>query len=157
MSALKQAQDNGLTRRIGVSNFTIDLLDRGRALLGPDALATNQIEIHPWLQVPRIRDYACSAGLTLTAYQPLLKGQVSSDPTLSRIAETHGVAAGAVALAFLMAEGHVVIPASASAGNLAVNFAASQLQLTEAEIAEIRTINRGYRNINPTKSPHWDD
>jgi 2,5-diketo-D-gluconate reductase B len=68
MSALKQAQDNGLTRRIGVSNFTIDLLDRSRALLGPDALATNQIEIHPWLQVPKMRDYARSAGLTLTAY-----------------------------------------------------------------------------------------
>ncbi|WP_235936011.1 aldo/keto reductase [Devosia aurantiaca] len=114
MEALKRAQDDGHARLIGVSNFTIAHLERAAKLLGPGSLATNQVEIHPWLQVPTLRDYARSAGLQLTAYQPLVKGQVAEDETLKAIARELDTTPGAVALAFLMAEGHIVIPASSS-------------------------------------------
>ncbi len=157
MSALKQAQDSGYARLIGVSNFTIDHLERAAKLLGPNALATNQIEIHPWLQVPKLRDYARSAGLTLTAYQPLVKGQVTEDEVIKRVAEEADASPAAVALAFLMAEGHVVIPASSSRGNLQANFGASAVKLTAEQMDAIRQRNRGYRHINPAKSPRWDD
>lgn len=157
MLALQAAQDAGHARLIGVSNFNIALLEKARALLGEGALATNQIEIHPWLQGRRIVDHARKLGLQLTAYQPLVKGMVAEDPVLSRIAETHGVTPAAVALAFLMAEGHAVIPASSSRANLAANLAALDVTLAPEDIAEIRTLERGYRHINPDKSPRWDD
>lgn len=157
MLALKAAQDAGLARLIGVSNFNIATLERTRALLGEGALATNQIEIHPWLQGRTIVAYARAHGLRLTAYQPLVKGMVADDPVLARIAEARGVTPAAVALAFLMAEGHAVIPASSRRENLAANFAALGVTLTPAEIAECRTLDRGYRHINPDKSPRWDD
>jgi 2,5-diketo-D-gluconate reductase B len=157
MEALKQAQDDGLTRLIGVSNFTIDHLERAAKLLGPGALATNQVEIHPWLQVPKLRDYARSAGLQLTAYQPLVKGQVAQDEVLKAIAAELDATPGAVALAFLMAEGHVVIPASSSRNNLENNFSATAVTLSDEQMEAIRGINRGYRHINPAKSPRWDD
>lgn len=157
ISALKQAQDNGYARLIGVSNFTIDHLQRAEKLLWPNALATNQVEIHPWLQVPKLRDYARSAGLTLTAYQPLVKGQVTEDEVIKHVAVEVGVSPAAVALAFLMTEGHVVIPASSSRGNLQTNFSASAVELTAEQMDAIRQRNRGYRHINPAKSPRWDD
>jgi 2,5-diketo-D-gluconate reductase B len=157
MTALAEARDAGHARLIGVSNFTIPLLERTRALLGDDALVTNQVEIHPFLQVPRMRDFAKNIGLPLTAYQPLAKGEVGQDETLRAIAEAHGATPAAVSLAFLLAEGHIVIPASGSRANLEANFAARDLRLSPDEIEAIRRLNRGYRRIDPDKSPRWDD
>jgi 2,5-diketo-D-gluconate reductase B len=157
MLELRRAQDLGYARLIGVSNFTIDHLERTWALLGPGSIATNQVEIHPYLQQPRLRDYARAHGLTLTAYQPLAKGEVASDPALAEIGAKHGVPATTVALAFLMAEEHAVIPASTSAANLKANLAARDLRLEPGEIARIRGLDRGHRRINPAKAPRWDD
>src|SRR4028118_1859187 len=50
MLALAEAQRRGHTRMIGVSNFPIALLERTERLLGPGAIATDQVEIHPYLQ-----------------------------------------------------------------------------------------------------------
>lgn len=157
MTALAEARQRGLAKQIGVSNFTIALTDRAITLLGKDTLATNQVEIHPFLQTPRLCAHAKSVGLTLTAYQPLAKGAVSRDPLLIAIGARHGVAPSAVALAFLIAEGHVVIPASGQAANLQANFAATDVRLSPDEIAAIRGLEKGMRVINPPKSPAWDD
>jgi len=157
MLALAETKRRGWTRHIGVSNFPIALLERTFSLLGPDAIVTDQVEIHPYLQAPRLVDYCRSKGLTLTAYQPLYKGAVNNDPLLKSIAAEHDVTAAAVALAFLMAEGHVVIPASGSAENLRNNFASRDVTLTADEIARIRKLDRSARHINPAKSPRWDD
>uniref|UniRef100_UPI003101A3B4 aldo/keto reductase n=1 Tax=Neorhizobium sp. EC2-8 TaxID=3129230 RepID=UPI003101A3B4 len=157
MLALVEAQQKGYARLIGVSNYPIALLDKAVDLVGKDALVTNQVEIHPYLQAPKLAAHARKIGLPLTAYQPLAKGEIADDPILKRIAKKHGVTVAAVALAFLMAEGHIVIPASSSEGNLRANFAAGTISLEEAEMAEIRTLDRGYRRINPEKSPGWDD
>jgi 2,5-diketo-D-gluconate reductase B len=157
VTALAEARAKGYTRLIGVSNFTIALLERARELIGDCALATNQVEIHPYLQSPRLRDYARSRHLALTAYQPLAKGGVTNDPLLRDIAERHDVSASAVALAFLMAEGHIVIPASSNRTNLRDNFAALDVNLSPSEIEAIRGLDRGERRIDPVKAPAWDD
>jgi 2,5-diketo-D-gluconate reductase B len=157
LGELAEAKAMGHARLIGVSNFTIDYLEKGIALLGKDALATNQVEIHPYLQTPRLRDFARANGVMLTAYQPLAKGEIANDALLVKIAAAHGVTPSAVALAFLMAEGHAVIPASSSIANLKANFAATTTRLSPEEIAAIRALDRGHRRINPAKSPRWDD
>jgi 2,5-diketo-D-gluconate reductase B len=157
MTALGQAKAAGQTRLIGVSNFPIEHLKRARALLGDDALATNQVEIHPFLQSPTLRDFARSIELPLTAYQPLAKGSVGENETLREIAAKHGVTPAAVALAFLLAEGHIVIPASGSRVNLEANLRARDLKLRPEEIDAVRRLDRGERRIDPEKSPRWDD
>jgi 2,5-diketo-D-gluconate reductase B len=157
MLDLADAKARGHARLIGVSNFPIALLEKTRKLLGEGAIATNQVEIHPYLQAPKLRDHARSVGLPLTAYQPLCKGELRDDPMLKRIAERHGVTASAVALAFLMQEGHIVIPASSSEKHLRDNFSANGVRLDEAEMAEVRKLERGRRRIDPVKSPAWDD
>ena len=155
--ALAEARQRGWTKHIGVSNFPIALLEKTSSLIGREAIATDQVEIHPYLQAPKLVAYCRQNGLTLTAYQPLYKGAVNDDPLLKGIAEEHGVTAAAVALAFLMAEGHAVIPASGSEKNLRANLAAQDVSLPHEEIARIRTLDRSIRHINPAKSPRWDD
>jgi 2,5-diketo-D-gluconate reductase B len=157
MLGLKQAQEKGYARLIGVSNYPIADLERTRKLLGEGAIATNQVELHAYLQAPRLRDYARAHGVMLTAYQPLAHGELLGDPVLLEIARRHDAPVSAVALAFLMAEGHAVIPASTSEANLRANFKARDLHLTEGDIAAIRKLDRGLRRINPAKSPRWDD
>ena len=93
----------------------------------------------------------------LTAYQPLAQGRVSSDPVLLSIAERLGSTPAAVALAFLMAEGHVVIPASSSEPHLRANFPADLVHLSADDMLAIRKLERGLRIINPSISPRWDD
>ena len=157
MLALAEAQRRGHTRLIGVSNFPIALLERTERLLGPRAIATDQVEIHPYMQAPKLVTHARSKGLTLTAYQPLCRGAVASDRILQRIGEKHGVTASAVSLAFLIALGHVVIPASASETNLRANWRARDVRLDSGDMQTIHALHRGDRRINPEKSPAWDD
>lgn len=157
MTALAEAQDRGWTRLIGVSNFPIAHLKRAEALLGPGRLATNQVEIHPYLQAPRLAAYAAAQGLPLTAYQPLAKGRVAGDETLARIGAGHGVTAAAVALAYLLARGHLVIPASSDPRRLRENLAALDVALSDEDLDRIRALDRGERFIDPAKAPAWDD
>ena len=154
---LARAQQLGHARLIGVSNFTIDLLEQTARQLGKNTIATNQVEIHPYFQSPKLCSHAKKTGLTLTAYQPLAQGRVSSDPVLIKIAQRLGANPSAVALAFLMAEGHIVIPASSSEVHLRANFAANAVRLLPDDMAAIRKLERGLRLINPGIAPRWDD
>lgn len=157
MLALAEAQRRGHTRLIGVSNFPIALLERTERLLGPGVIATDQVEIHPYMQAPKLVAFARSKGLPLTAYQPLGRGSVGSNPVLQRIGEKHGLTASVVSLSFLMAEGHIVIPASTSEANLRANLRAHDVTLDSTDMQAIRALHCGERHINPDKSPAWDD
>lgn len=50
MAELLEAKRLGLTRQIGVSNFTVDLMQQAIDAVGADQIATNQIELSPFLQ-----------------------------------------------------------------------------------------------------------
>ncbi len=157
MLALAEAKERGFTRLIGVSNFPIALLQRSEDLLGKGTLSTNQVELHPYLQAPRLTAYARQIGLPLTAYRPLAHARVGADATLQRIAAAHGVTPAAVTLAFLMAEGHIVIPASSNRGRLEENFAARTVTLSAQDMEAIRALDNGTRLVDPEKAPAWDD
>ena len=70
---MEAALDAGLTRHIGVSNFSIrklqDLLQHGR--IRPEV---NQVELHPLLQQPDLLAFCRADGIHLTAYSPLGSG-----------------------------------------------------------------------------------
>ena len=148
--------DRGLTRHIGVSNFTKRHLDRAIDLLGDRKLTTNQVEAHVFMQNRPIVDYACAKGLSITAYSPLARGAVADDPVLAEVAANHGATAGQVALAFLMAEGHVVIPSSGRRERIAENFAAKDLSLSADDMARLRALEQGRRLVDGPWCPAWD-
>ena len=61
-----------------------------------------------------------------------------------------------MALAFLMAEGFIVIPSSANPGRIASNFAAGDIRLAEEDIARIRKLDCGQRLVDGPWCPEWD-
>ncbi|MET4478595.1 2,5-diketo-D-gluconate reductase B [Bradyrhizobium sp. F1.13.3] len=61
LGALSHAKRMGLTRHIGVSNFTVALIEQAVAL-SPEPLACNQVEYHPYLDQAKVRRPAISTG-----------------------------------------------------------------------------------------------
>ncbi len=156
VAQLGEVYDAGLATHIGVSNFTKKYLDAAIKILDGRPITTNQVEIHPLFQNRIIVDYTRSKGISTTAYSPLARGAVNSNATLLEIAAKHDASAGQIALAFLMAEGHVVIPSSSNKARIAENFTSQHLKLSDAEVATIRSIDEGLRLVNGAWCPVWD-
>jgi 2,5-diketo-D-gluconate reductase B len=153
--ALQEAQSLGLAKQIGVSNFTIALIDQAEAILGPGTIATNQIEIHPFLQNRKLRAHCVSLGITPTAYLPLAHGRVASDPVIRAIANTHRADPGQIALAFLLQQDLIAIPATSRTDRMRSNFEATRIQLSDDEMAKITSLERGARQIDMADAA-WD-
>ncbi|MBQ1765218.1 MAG: 2,5-didehydrogluconate reductase DkgB [Aquincola sp.] len=157
IGALRAAQEQGLTRQIGVSNFSIALMKEAIAAAGPGCIVTNQVELHPYLQNRPLADFARSQGVALTSYMTLGYGEVLADPVLTEIAAAHGASTAQVALAWALQLGHAVIPSSTKREHLQANLAAPQLTLTDADMARIASLDRGQRLVNPEGlAPVWD-
>lgn len=156
MAALLEAKQQGLTRAIGISNFTNAQAQQAIDAVGAAEIATHQVEIHPFLQNRKVVAFAEQQGIHLTAYMPLAYGKVMSEPLLQRIAAAHDVSPAQVALAWLLQRGIAVIPSSTKRTNLASNLAAQNLRLSPEDMAAIATLERGERLANPDFAPHWD-
>lgn len=157
MGALAEARAQGLTGEIGVSNFTIALMQEAIAAVGAENIATNQIELHPYLQNRRVVEFAHSQGVHITSYMTLGYGKVLSDPVIGEIARRHDASPAQVALAWAMQLGYSVIPSSTRSENLEGNLRALDLRLTEADMAAIVALDRNERITSPESlAPVWD-
>ena len=97
-------QRDGRIHSAGVSNFEPEHLARLEVVP-----AVNQIELHPYLQQPRLREEHRERGIVNEAWSPLGQGAVLDDPVLNEIAARHGADAGQVALAWNLRLGNVVL------------------------------------------------
>lgn len=157
MGALLEAKRLGLTRQIGVSNFTIDLMKQAIAAVGAEHIATNQIELHPYLQNRKVVEFAHSQGIHITSYMTLAYGEVLQDPLIQKIAERLHATPAQVTLAWAMQSGFAVIPSSTRRANLHSNLGATALTLSDADMALIASLDRGHRLTSPKGlAPAWD-
>ncbi|TMN25809.1 2,5-didehydrogluconate reductase DkgB [Pseudoxanthomonas sp. X-1] len=157
MTALAEAKALGLTRQIGVSNFNIALTRQAIAVVGEGEIATNQIELSPYLQGRKLTAFLQEQGIAVTSYMTLAYGKVLKDPVLMRIADKHQATVAQVALAWALQLGHAVIPSSTRRENLASNLLARDLRLDADDMAQIATLERNGREVDPTGlAPAWD-
>jgi len=149
MGALLEAKRLGLTRRIGVSNFTVDLMKQAIAAVGVENIVTNQIELHPYLQNRQVVEFAQSQGIQITSYMTLAYGEVLKDPVITQIAERLQATPAQVTLAWAMQLGYAVIPSSTKRANLASNLKACAITLSDADMAAMASLDRGHRLTSP--------
>jgi 2,5-diketo-D-gluconate reductase B len=109
LGALCKVKRDGLARHIGVSNFTVPLMDEALRL-SSEPLVCNQFECHPFLDQSKLITACRQHGMAVVAYSPIAKGRVRDDETLSRIGATHKKTAAQVCLRFLVQQNIVVIP-----------------------------------------------
>ena len=157
MTALADAKARGLTRQIGISNFNIALTRQAIAAVGKDAIATNQIELSPYLQNRKLVDFLRREGIHVTSYMTLAYGRVLGDPVIGAIAQRHHATPAQVALAWAMQLGYSVIPSSTKRENLASNLLAQTLHLTDEDMTQIAALERNGREVSPEGlAAQWD-
>lgn len=157
MSALLAAKKQGLTREIGISNFTIPLMEKAITSVGAENIATNQIELSPYLQNRQVVEWAQQHGIHITSYMTLAYGKALKDETILRIAAKHSATAAQVILAWAMGEGYAVIPSSTKPENLASNLLAQDLQLDQEDKKAIAALDCNDRLVSPEGlAPDWD-
>ena len=156
LSSLAQAKKEGLTRHIGVSNFTIEQMEKAVEILGEGEIYTNQIELHPFMQNRQVVQACVDRGIGVTAYMPFAVGDVMKDDTLNAIADAHDSSPAQVVLAWLDKKGINTIPSSTSKEHLAQNFSYTDISLTDDDITRIDELDNGERIVNPDFAPKWD-
>lgn len=156
LTALAEIHAAGLARAVGVSNFPSALLRQALALaIAP--IACLQVEQHVMLGQQTLLDITQPAGIVMTSYTPLGKGEVLEHPVLRAIADRHGATPAQVALAWLLSKPLVAaVPKAQSAARQAENLAAARLTLSAEDLAALAALPKNRRFVNPAFAPDWD-
>jgi len=89
LGALCKVKRDGLTRHIGVSNFTLKLLEEA-VRLSTEPLICNQIECHPFLDQSKVIAACRKHDMAVVAYSPIARGGARNDKILARIGAARG-------------------------------------------------------------------
>lgn len=154
---LCQLYDEGMAKRIGLSNFTIKLMQEAKQIFGDRKIAANQCEIHAYMQNKKLAAHCKSTDVPMIAFCPMGRGMVVDDPILIKIGQDHNAAAEQVALAFLMNLGHIVIPSSSQKQRIISNFTARDIELNANEMTQIKALDRGLRVATIEWDIGWDE
>lgn len=142
--ALEKILADGRARAIGVSNFQVSHL---RRLLDETGItpAVNQVELHPALQQTELRAVHAQHGIATEAWSPLAQGAVLADDAITSIAGARGVSPAQVVLRWHVQSGNIVIPKSVDPARIRQNLDVFGFELTEADMAALRDLDRGLR------------
>jgi len=135
-----QAQQDGLTKAVGVSNYSLAQIDELTEATGVTP-AVNQIKWSPAEFDRTVADGLRDRGVVLEGYSPF-KASNLQDPTLVSIAEAHDVDTAQVIVAWHVAHGFVVIPKSSQPERIASNAAGARVELTDDEVDRIDGLGR---------------
>ena len=159
LGALAKARREGLAKNIGVSNFTVPLLDEAVGKC-PEPLFTNQIEYHAYIRQDKIIAACGRHGLLVTCHVPLARGAVLKDPVIRDVAKSHGKTAAQVALKWLVQQPDmVVVPRALEYSEINENIDIFDFELSENEMNQISGLrDRNRRIVDPTvRRPVWDE
>ncbi|GLR84729.1 aldo/keto reductase [Bradyrhizobium iriomotense] len=156
LGALAHARRLGLTRNIGVSNFTVALIEEAVAAC-PEPLVCDQVEYHPYLDQTKVRAACDQHGLALVAYSPIAKGRIKNDETLARIGRVHRKTAAQICLRWLVQQNVVAIPRTSRVERLSENIEIFDFELSPDEMSQIAALaSPKGRLTNFGFAPKWD-
>jgi diketogulonate reductase-like aldo/keto reductase len=156
LGALAHAKQLGLARHIGVSNFTVALIEQAvQACREP--LVCDQVEYHPYLDQSKVREACARNGMALVAYSPVAKGKIKNDATLLRIGRAHRKSPAQVCLRWLVQQNVSAIPRTSRIERLSENIDIFDFELSDQEMDEIRAMaSAGGRLTDFGLAPKWD-
>ena len=155
LEAMQGLRDRGLTRHIGVTNFTAEPVTRAARAA---EILTTQVESHALLDQQKVKAATVEAGGVLTAYSPLARGQLLRDPVVVNVAGARSESPAQTALRWLLDQDDVVvIPKATSEDHLRSNLAALDLTpLSTNDRASLDDLPKDQRVIDPPFAPDWD-
>nr|XP_035924301.1 aldo-keto reductase family 1 member C4-like isoform X2 [Halichoerus grypus] len=166
--AMEKCKDLGLTKSIGVSNFSCRQLEM---ILSKPGLkykpVCNQVECHPYLNQSKLLEFCKSKDIVLTAYAALGSDSrkewvnkntpvLLKDPVLKAIAEKHRCTPAQVALRFQLQRGVVALAKSFNEKRIQENFQVFDFQLTPEDMETLDGLNKNIRYFTDTFVKHPD-
>jgi 2,5-diketo-D-gluconate reductase B len=142
LGALARVKQMGLARHIGVSNFTVALVE--------------QVEYHPYLDQTKVKEACAEHQLALVAYSPVAKGRVKNDSTLARIAARYGKTTAQVGLRWLVQQNVCAIPRTSRIERLSENIDIFDFSLDDDDMAAIAGLANARRLTDYGFAPKWD-
>ncbi len=156
IGALCKVKRRGLARHIGISNFTVALIEDAVSL-STEPLVCDQIEMHPYLDQSKVVAACRRHGLAVVAYSPLARGRAAKDAVLAEIGKAHGKSPTQVCLRWLVQRDVVVIPRTTKIERLSSNAAIFDFTLSADEMGRIAALaHPGGRVVNMSSAPEWD-
>lgn len=134
---MREFQEEGLVRHLGLSEVSADEVDRARKVVSIASIQNryNVIDREWDSEV----DYCERDGLAFIPWFPLSAGSLPEPGALRRVAERHGATMYQIALAWLLARSPaiLVIPGTSSVAHLEENVAAAEIQLSDKDKEEL--------------------
>jgi 2,5-diketo-D-gluconate reductase B len=156
LGALAHVRKIGMTRHIGVSNFTVALIEEAIAVC-PEPLACDQVEYHPYLEQTKVREVCVRHGMAVVAYSPVAKGRIKNDRTLARIGQSYRKTAAQVCLRWLVQQNVSAIPRTSRIERLSENINIFDFELSAEEMDLIFRMGSAKGRLTDFGfAPKWD-
>lgn len=156
LGALARVKRLGLARHIGVSNFTVALIDQAVAAC-PEPLVCDQVEHHPYLDQTKVMDACARHGMALVAYSPLAKGRIRSDQVLARTGDRYRKTAAQVGLRWLVQQHVAAIPRTSKLERLSENIDIFDFELSDQDMRQISGMSSASGRLTDYGlAPKWD-
>lgn len=152
--AMESLVDSGKASAIGVSNFSIRLMEGiwQNARIKP---ANLQCECHVYLQQPNLLRYCKSRDMVMTAYAPFgapgLPKRALNEPfplddaVVRKVAEKHKRSTGQVLLRHMLQRNITPIPKSSSEKRIQENIEVYNFELDESDMQELAKLDRNLK------------
>lgn len=141
--ALEKLYADGVVRAIGVSNFEIhhleDLLADAKVVP-----VVNQVECHPLLNQLKLQEYCDAKGIRITAWSPLMKGNLDL-PLLQELAAKYGKTPAQIVLRWDLQRGIITIPKSVTPERIRENADIFDFALSDEDMEAINGLNQDHR------------
>ena len=143
IGAMNDLQADGVVEHIGVSNFSVELLERAIEC-SETPIVTNQVKYHPYHHQDELLEWCVENDVCLTAYSPLAEGAVPGDDRLAEIGNPYGKSAAQVALCWLLQQPMVAaIPKAATPSHIETNADVFDVELTDDEMDAVGDLGDG--------------
>jgi diketogulonate reductase-like aldo/keto reductase len=144
---LQQARDEGLTRDIGVSNYSIDQLEALSRTSG-EIPTVNQIEWTPFGHSEDMLNYCNDHGITIQAYSPLTRSKRLDDNLLDDMAANYDKSAAQLIIRWNLQLGTVPIIKASQPEHLRENLDVFDFEISADDMATLNGLNEHYSSLS---------
>lgn len=156
---LEKAQNQGLCRNVGVSNYTAQMMRDATSIIDVPII-TNQVEFHPLLNQDILLAATAETGIPLSSYSSVARGEVFKHDDFAQIGKGYDKSAGQVVLRWILQKGVSVNTMSTNPANIRANFDIMDFTLSSVDMARIDALTQtNYRIVSSDLvpwAPEWD-
>jgi 2,5-diketo-D-gluconate reductase A len=137
---LRRAKREGMTRDIGVSNYSIEQIEELVYRTG-ELPVVNQIEWTPFGHSPRMLDFCHDNDIVIQSWSPLTRGTRLNDDKLAAMAARYGRTPAQLLIRWNLQLGVVPLPKANHATHQRDNLHVFDFEISQLDMAKLRTLN----------------